>query len=653
MMITKQLEPVAVGFLLILSLLALLSQVTAQAGSGDSGVVVVGPVEPVVIDKTVLDTPQLLLKYPSGGINENIPPRQITNPDALLRPRPPTQPRLDPLLQLQSNAVNAVRVFTTPNLNVAGHFGSCCPPDTVGEIGPTHFVQMTNGTAAIAGTAYSIWQRNGTMVAGFPKALEALAPAASACSNADGDPIPMYDQLANRWVLTQFERSGGAGVWGFCMYVSSGHNPVTSTWTMYFFGTPGTGFPDYPKFAVWPDAYYIATNESAHPGKPAGSRPVYAVDRSKMLAGQAATMIIKEVPTSLAGFGFQITPPVDIAGQRYPPAGAPGIFIRHNDDDAHAGAGVSDTLEVFEFKPDFTTPANTTFTGPTSINLAEFDSDLCGLTSFNCFPQPGTAQQLDPLREPVMQVPVYRNHGTHQSLIGNLTTDVTGADRGGIRWFELRRAAGTATGGWSLFQEGTYAPDTAGDPTDAGAGGVHRWMASLAQDKQGNMALGYSVSASTVVFPGIRYTGRTVAATAGTMNQAETTLGTGAVAQASERWGDYSGMTVDPVDECTFWFTTGYMPAGAGTFDPRTRIAAFDFDACQNSCTDPNSENLALSSETVTTTQNYEVCDTITVGPAYDIGAVGGNVTMQAGRSVVFLSGTSVKTGGVLKVRIQ
>ncbi|MDH3465864.1 MAG: hypothetical protein OES26_08140 [Gammaproteobacteria bacterium] len=629
---------------MLLSLFLLTPVSDAQTAIGDDGVTVIGPVEPVVINKTLLDVPALPVGQSRIAPSERIPPRQITNPDALLRPRPPTIPKLDPLLELQSGATREQRNFTTPNLNLPGHFGVCCPPDTVGEIGPTHFVLMTNGIGA-AGTSYSIFDKTGSLVAGFPKALEALAPAMSGCENADGDPIPLYDQLANRWVLTQFEIDGGAGVHGLCLYISSGHNPVTSTWQVYKFPTPGTSFPDYPKYAVWPNAYYIGTNESARPGAPAGSHPVYAVDRAKMLAGQPATMIVLDIPTSLAGFGFEITPPVDVAGQMPPPAGAPGMFIRHRDDEAHDGASnATDTLEIFEFQPDFTTPGNSTLTGPTSISIADFDSDLCGLNAFDCFPQPGTAQLLDPVQQPVMQRPVYRNFGTHQSLIGSLTTDVSGTDRGGIRWFELRRNAGVTTGGWSKFQEGTYSPDA-----------VNRWMSSLAMDKQGNMALGYSVSDATTTFPGIRYTGRTVDAAAGTMNQGETTIADGGVAQeglfVGNRWGDYSGMTVDPVDDCTFWFTTEYMPAGAGALDPRTRFATFDFDACQNSCTDPDSENLALSAETVTTTQAYEVCNTITVGPAYDI--AGGDVTMQAGRAVVFLPGFRVSAGGKLTVRIQ
>jgi len=219
----------------------------------------------------------------------------------------------------------------------------------------------------------------------------------------------------------------------------------------------------------------------------------------------------------------------------------------------------SDQIEVWQLDVDFVTPANSTFNLATSVAVAEFDSDLCG-GSFACIPQPG-GQGLDPLREVVMWRAQYRNFGTLQTLVGNFVTDVNGADQAGIRWFELQRVG---LGAWSLFQEGTYAPDT-----------NNRWMGSIAMDGGGNMALGYSVASSSV-FPGIRYTGRLLGSPAGIMDQAEVTVVNGGASQAGERWGDYSAMNIDPVDDCTFWFTTEYVPAGGRW---RTRIARFRYDA--------------------------------------------------------------------------
>ena len=535
----------------------------------DSEFLVIGPVEPVPVRKTILDLPPA-----PGRLNDDpilkTNPRHITFPEALLRPIPdfPLQP--DPLLDIQlREPVRADRVFTTPNVNAAGISPSCCPPDTVGEIGPTHFIQMINGVGG-AGTTFQAFSRTNGAPAAPAVTLESFATAGSACAAGDGDPIPLFDQLANRWVLTQFQ-SDAANPFALCLYVSSGQDPVTSTWMMYEFQTPGVDFPDYPKYGVWPTAYFAATNQNP--------QRVFAMDRTRMLAGQPATMIVRTAP-SLAGFGFQIVPPVDLAGATAPPAGAPGIFIRHNDDESHSmtPSPTTDKLEIFEFNPNFTTPANSTFTGPTSVNVAEFSSNLCGLTSFTCIPQPGTMQLLDPLREPVMQRPVYRNFGTHQSLVGSFATNVDAGmgDRAGIRWFELRRNAGTTSGGWSLFQQGTV----------SSADALSRWMGSLAMDGQGNMALGYSTSGPNAgQFPSLAYTGRQVGDTAGTMPQAETEIIAGTASQTiSERWGDYSAMTVDPVDDCTFWFTSEYMPAGNGGF-PLTRIASFKFDSCGLTCT--------------------------------------------------------------------
>lgn len=597
------------------------SPVLAQEATNREETVVVGPVTPIFIDKTLLDLPVAKLPDPDGEVRD-INPRQLTNPAALFRPRRVLTPRPDPLLELQLQiAKRADRTFTTPDLNVAGMAPPCCPPDTVGEVGTTHFIQMMNGVGA--GTNFQIFDKTTGAAIGPVRILEDLAPMGDACAGGDGDPIPLFDQLANRWVLTEFEVDTNH----LCLYVSSGADPTTATWVLYRFDTPGPGFPDYPKYAVWPDAYYAATNDAGR---------VYAFDRTNMLAGNPASMQMRTV-SPLPGFAFQITPPVDLGGPTEPPAGSPGIFIRQRDDEAHDFADTpdDDILEIFEFTPDFATPANTTFTGPTNITVADFDSDLCGLVSFTCIPQPGTPQLLDPLREPVMQRPVYRNLGTHQTLIGSFATDV-GSDRAGIRWFELRRSAGTTTGGWTLFQEGTVsAADT-----------MSRWMGSLAMDKEGNMALGYSTSGpDTGQFPSIRYTGRESGDPLGTMPQVEEEIVAGGASQDfSERWGDYSAMTVDPADDCTFWYTTEYTPSGGGGF-PLTQIARFRFDSCTSCSVGDN--DLTISNTTDNTPGvSYQACNSIHFGPNYQVGAAG-IVTVQA--PTVSL-GNDVSISGVFSV---
>ena len=238
-------------------------------------------------------------------------------------------------------------------------------------------------------------------------------------------------------------------------------------------------------------------------------------------------------------------------------------MLRHRDDEAHDPSpnGSQDTIEVWAFAADFATPSASTFTKLADIAVSEFDSTLCGLSTMDCIPQPGTTQGLDPLREILMFRTQYRNFGTHQSIVGSYAVDV-GGDHAGVRWFELRR---TGTGAWSLHQEGTVAPDS-----------THRWNSSIAMDGSGNIALGYSVS-GTDVYPGIRYIGRTSGAALGSMSTAETVIQAGSGSQSSmDRWGDYSAMSVDPVDNCRFWYTNEYVGSNGAW---KTRIASFRFDA--------------------------------------------------------------------------
>jgi hypothetical protein len=215
-------------------------------------------------------------------------------------------------------------------------------------------------------------------------------------------------------------------------------------------------------------------------------------------------------------------------------------------------------LEIWEFHVDFTTPANSTFTHAQDVQVSEFDSNTCNF-SFSCVPQPGGGPLLDPLREVIMHRLQYRNFGTHRTLVGNFMTDV-GVNQHEIRWFELRQTAGP----WSLFQEGTYGPD-----------GTHRWMGGIAMDGTGNIGLGFNVS-STSVFPGLRFTGRVFSDPLGTMPETETIIESGTASNSSTRYGDYAAMSIDPSDDCTFWFTGEYNPASQWS----TRIAKMIFAEC-------------------------------------------------------------------------
>ncbi len=459
-----------------------------------------------------------------------------------LSPRAP-RPHRDPLLDVQADApAPSARAFTTPLAVFPGMTSGAQPPDTVGDVSASHYIQMVNG----GGTRFAVYRKSDGVILAGPTGLNSLGT--GNCASGLGDPVVVYDSLAGRWVLSQI----GSGN-RLCVFVSKTGDPITGGWFAYTFTTPG--LPDYPKYAVWPDAYVVTTNE--------GVAAVYAMDRAQMLAGLPATAQRFSAP-GLPGFTFQVLTAGDADGDP-PPAGAPAYLLRHRDDEEHTPGTADPTqdfLELFTLHVDFATPANSLLTGPTSIPVAEFDSSFCGndTAATSCIPQT-TGTHLDALREPIMYRIQYRNFGDHEALVGNFVTDVDGADRAGIRWFELRKSGALP---WSLFQEGTYSPDA-----------TRRWIGSIAMDRQGDIALGYSAS-STTVSPSTRYTGRLAGDPPGTLPQGENSIQAGTGTNPSSRWGDYAAMTVDPSDDCTFWFTTEHT-AGSGT---ATRIASFKFDGC-------------------------------------------------------------------------
>jgi hypothetical protein len=358
-----------------------------------------------------------------------------------------------------------------------------------------------------------------------------------------------YDKLANRWILTQFSVSTLPYLQ--CVAVST-TSDATGSYYRYAFSYGNTQFNDYPKMGVWPDGYYISYNIFNNAQTFAGSK-VCAFDRAKMLAGDpTATQQCFQLSTSYGGLL-----PSDLDGTTAPPAGTPNFFMNYG----------ANSLNLWKFKVNFANSANTTFTGPTNIPVAAFNAACSGGGA--CIPQPNTSNKLDSLADRLMYRLAYRNVGGTESLLVNHSVAV-GTNKKtqvtSVRWYEVRNPNGTP----SVYQQGTLGTSD----------GIHRWMGSIASDKQGNIALGYSASSSSVK-PSIRYTGRLVTDALGTM-QAENIVQAGGGSQTGtlHRWGDYSAMTVDPVDDCTFWFTTEYLKAN-GTWNWSTRIASFKFPGCQ------------------------------------------------------------------------
>jgi hypothetical protein len=419
---------------------------------------------------------------------------------------------------------------------------NCAPPDTNGEVGATQYVQMVN-------TGYQVFDKaTGASVFG-PASIESVWTGfGGACElGGAGDPVVLYDQIAGRWVITEFASATGAPpITDECVAVST-TSDAAGSYNRYGFNL-GINFFDYPHLGVWPDAYYMSMNVFNSLGTSYLGPQGFAFDRAKMLAGQPATVIAGP----LLGSSFPPMLPADLDGSTLPPAGAPNSFVLWPS---------NNTYRVYHFHVDFITPSNSTFTLFASPAAAGF-TQLCP-GNRNCVPQLGASSgnKLDAIADRLMFRLAYRNFGDHESLIGNYTVSSGGV--AGIRWFELRNVT---SGPVTKFQESTYQPDT-----------TWRFMGSIAMDGQGNMALGYSASSSTI-FPQLRYTGRLAADPPNTLPQGEAHLfdGTGAQINTSNRWGDYSDLTVDPVDDMTFWYTNEYYDS-TSSFNWRTRIGNFKF----------------------------------------------------------------------------
>lgn len=456
----------------------------------------------------------------------------------------------------------AVEEFTQPNPNFNG-IGrtNLTPPDPNGDVGPNHYIQMVN-------SQFQIFNKQGVSLAG-PTNINQLwigAGQNNACSqNNNGDPVVVYDGLADRWLMSQFAVPNGfANPPTFeCFAISQTANPVTGGWFLYQFQF-NVGH-DYPKIGVWPDGYYMSDQQGFFADTTtATSVRAVVFDRANMLNGNAATFQTFAVPGRAL-----IMLPSDLDGPA-PPAGTPNFYARAVDGGLWGGA---DRIDLFAFSVNWTNAALSTFTALPAVATAASDQNLCGGLNLldNCVPQPGTTTLLESLPHWSMGHLQYRNFGTRETLVFNHTVDADGNDHAGIQWFELRRPPG---GAWTIFQQGTHSPD-AGNP--GLADDPHRWMGSIAMDRLGDLALGYSISSSTV-FPSIAYTGRQVGDPLGQMTQPETTLVSGSSSQTgSSRWGDYSAMTVDPVDDCRFWYTSEFIGPGGAWL---TRIGAFRFSAC-------------------------------------------------------------------------
>jgi hypothetical protein len=417
---------------------------------------------------------------------------------------------------------------------------NCAPPDPNGAVGKTQYVQIVN-------EGYQVFDKStGNSILG-PNSISSIWTGfGGACEfGGRGDPVVLYDHLTDRWIISQFaSRTGFPPITDECVAVST-TSDATGTYNRYGFHL-GSKFFDYPHLSVWPDAFYMSMNVFNSLGTYLGPQP-FGFDRAKMLAGMPANFI-----TSAGPLGSNVDPflPADLDGSTLPPAGAPNSFV------GFPGNGKYNT---YHFHVDFATPGNSTFTTFAKPAAAGF-TQICPNTRA-CVPQKDVpaSSELDAIGDRLMFRLAYRNFGDHESVVSNYTVRAGGV--AGVRWFELRNVT---SGPVTVFQESTYQPDT-----------TWRWMGSAAMDKQGNLAIGFSAS-SFSIFPQIRYAGRKATDPPNTLAQGERHLfnGTGSQRRTGNRWGDYSGLSIDPVDDTTFWYTNEYYDS-TSSFNWRTRVGNF------------------------------------------------------------------------------
>ncbi len=455
------------------------------------------------------------------------------------------------------------------------------PPDVNGDAGPNHYVQWVN-------LSYAVYNKSGTRLVGPLSGSQVFTGFTGPCATRnDGDPIALYDELADRWMLSQFALPNyPSGPFYQCIAVSKTGDPTGQYWR-YEFKISDTKLNDYPKFGVWPNGYFMSVNQFA--GNTFAGAGVVAFERDKMLQGLAARMYY--VDTNDPTLGGML--PSDLDGPA-PPAGTPNFFMQFDD--------VPAQLQVWRFDVSWDAAVTASFTKVTNLPVAAFDSNMCGYAR-SCIPQSGTTRKLDAISDRMMYRLQYRNFGGYETFVTNHTVDVNATDRAGVRWYEIRRTAGT----FSVHQQGTWSPDA-----------THRWMASAAMDAAGNLAVAYNAS-STTIYPSIRYAARLAGDPLGTLAQGEQDIlaGVGSQTSTSSRWGDYSNLSVDP-NGCTFWATLEYSNQGTmlSTAPWRTRIAAFTLPGCVSAPTPPSapaltatasSSNVVLNWTNATGETNYDV----------------------------------------------
>jgi hypothetical protein len=446
-----------------------------------------------------------------------------------------------------------------------GNIDGVVPPDPDGAVGPNDYVELVN-------THYQVFSKTGASLAGpietaqlFSRFSSSITAAQLCYTNPGGDGIVLYDRGADRWLISELAFAsdplfGPTGPYVQCFAVSQTGDPTGAYYT-YAFLMDQNNLPDYPKIGIWGNSYYLSANLFTSVFAASGNPAVWAFDRTAMLTGGSPQSV------EFAGYipsTYNTVLPADVDGANQPPAGSPEVF-------AGLDFATNTTLGLWEMSQvNWANPGAATFSGPITLTVAPYNT-LCGLSQ-DCLAQRGTTQLLDAISDRVMYRLAYRNFGDHEALVVDHSVNVstTGGNQAGVRWYEIDRALvnGQPSGSFFIAQQGTYAPD-----------GNNRWMASMAMDGAGDIAMGYSLDSATM-YPSIAYTGRLKCDPANQMTVAEGIMQQGGGAQTGfNRWGDYTRMAVDPVDDSTFWYVDEYYTSSSAS-GWQTAVGSFKLPSC-------------------------------------------------------------------------
>jgi hypothetical protein len=503
--------------------------------------------KPVVTDFRLDNSEFRFNKHIDRQINPNI--------------HPPTD--FDAIYNGQFDNQRAPLTTVSPNVtrNFAGQDTGSYPPDTNGAVNENYYFQVVN-------TTYAIYDKNGNLLAGptdLNEIFDSSLPGAN-CNN--GDPIVLWDEQANKWFYAEFSLCNNND---YMLIAVSQTDDPTGAWWSWSFDVDDS--PDYMKFGIWQDGYYMATNTG-------NGNDVYVFERDVMInGGSNPTMIGFDNPNRPDTFdGFHCILPMDNDGA-WAPNGTPGQFITIVDDDQNNPA---DELWIYRLEADWSSPGNSSFQRTQTLSVSSFTGNFSN--DWENIPQPGTSQKLDAISTVLMYRACYRNFGGDQRLVVTHTI-AESATEGAIRWYELQNTGN----GWAIRQEGNVNPDN-----------ISRWNAAIAINARKEIGMGFSISDGNNTYPGIRVIGQTADENAnanGVFDVEETVILDGQYAQTNlERWGDYCNISVDPSDDRTFWFTTEYNKSNTHG----TRIVSFVYP---DTCTPPDTQASNFQASTQSETQ--------------------------------------------------